>query len=126
MGTPIGTLTQLVLECEDAAALAAFWQELLGLEDPVIEPDWVTLQWAPVGRLSCHQVQGYRPPEWPGEVGDLQLHFDLLVDDFEQADQRAQQIDAVPLGEVINPGPKAWRVYTDPAGHPFCLVSTPE
>ena len=39
-------------------------------------------------------------------------------------DEIVRPLRAAP--DVMNPGPKAWRIYADPAGHPFCLVSVPE
>lgn len=122
----VGRLTQLVFECGDAEQLARFWQEVLDLPAAVGDADWLTLRWEPVGRLSFHRVAGYRPPAWPGEHGEQQVHFDLLVDDLRDAGRAVERAGARPLTDVLDPGPKAWRVYADPAGHPFCLVSVPE
>ncbi|WP_040156071.1 VOC family protein [Mobilicoccus massiliensis] len=122
----VGTLTQLVFECADPASLVEFWRDILDLDPPTGDPDWLTLAWEPVGRLSFHEVAGYEPPPWPGRTGEQHAHLDLLVDDFEAACARVEEAGARPLDDVINPGPKAWRVYADPEGHPFCLVSVPE
>lgn len=122
----VGVLTQLVLECEDPDVLARFWAGVLDLEGPHGEGDWRTLEWDPVGRLSFHRVDGYEPPAWPGLTGAAQAHFDLLVDDFTMADRSVLAAGAEALTDVLDPGPKAWRVYADPSGHPFCLVSVPE
>lgn len=118
-------LTQLVLECADAERLAGFWQEVLDLPEPEGDADWMTLRWEPVGRFSFHRVADYRPPTWPGRRGEQQAHFDLLVDDVRQAGIAVESAGAHPLTDVQNPGPGAWRIYADPAGHPFCLVSAP-
>lgn len=122
----IGKLTQLVLECGDAEELARFWQRVLDLDEPEGDADWLTLRWEPVGRLSCHRVEGYRPPAWPGVGGEQQVHVDLLVEDLSSASLAVMEAGARVLTDVRDPGPKAWRVFADPAGHPFCLVSTPE
>lgn len=122
----VGRLTQLILECDDAERLARFWQEVLDLPDPEGDSDWLTLRWEPVGRFSFHRVPGYQPPPWPGELGEHHVHFDLLVNDLGDASLAVEGAGARPLSEVMNPGPKAWRIYADPAGHPFCLVSVPE
>lgn len=122
----VGTLTQLVFECADPARLAEFWRRVLDLEPPEGEPDWLTLHWAPVGRFSFHRVENYGQPVWPGERGEQHVHFDLLVDDFETACADVIAAGATYLSDVINPGPRAWRIFADPEGHPFCLVSTPE
>jgi hypothetical protein len=122
----VGRLTQLVMECHDAEELAGFWQVVLDLPEPEGGPDWLTLRWEPVGRFSFHRVDGYRPPAWPGERGEQQVHFDLLVEDLDDASMMVENAGARPLTDVQDPGPKAWRIYADPAGHPFCLVSVPE
>jgi hypothetical protein len=122
----VGRLTQLILECDDAAQLARFWQEVLDLPAPEGHSDWLTLRWEPVGRLAFHRVPGYRPPAWPGKHGEQHVHFDLLVDDLNDASRVVEKAGARPLTHTLDPGPKAWRIYADPAGHPFCLVSTPE
>ena len=122
----VGKLTQLILECDNAEQLARFWQEVLALPEPEGDSNWLTLQWEPVGRFSFHRVVGYRPPAWPGEHGEQQVHLDLLVDDLHAANLAVEKAGARPLTDVLDPGPKAWRIYADPAGHPFCLVSVPE
>lgn len=122
----VGKLTQLILECDDAEQLAQFWQEVLDLPDAEGDSEWMTLRWEPVGRFSFHRVAGYRPPAWPGEHGEQHAHFDLLVDDLDDASLAVEKAGARPLTDVLDPGPKAWRIYADPAGHPFCLMSVPE
>ncbi|MCV7532466.1 VOC family protein [Micrococcus luteus] len=122
----VGTLTQLVIECSDARALGSFWQEVLDLEPPTVDGAWVTFGWEPVGRLSFHEVPGYTPPPWPGSRGEQHTHFDHLVEDFEAACARVAAAGACALSEVQDPGPKAWQVFADPQGRPFCLVSVPE
>lgn len=122
----VGRLAQLVLECDDPRRLAVFWQQILDLPPATGDGEWLTLEWPPVGRLSFHRVADYKPPTWPGAHGEQQLHLDLLVDDLQGACERVEAAGATPVTEVLDPGPKAWRVYADPAGHPFCLVSVPE
>lgn len=121
----VGRLTQLVLECADAERLARFWQTVLDLPEAEGDADWMTLRWESVGRFSFHRVADYQPPAWPGTHGEQQAHFDLLVDDLAEAGLAVENAGARPLSDVLDPGPSAWRIYADPAGHPFCLVSTP-
>jgi len=119
-------LTQLTWECADPRALAAFWRQVLDLPEATGDDDSMSLGWAPVGRLTFHRVDGYAPPAWPGRGGEQQAHLDLLVDDLAGACARVESAGARALTDVRDPGPKAWRIYADPAGHPFCLVSVPE
>ncbi len=121
----VGKFTQLVLECADPRQLSAFWQDVLDLGPAYGDDDWLTLDWAPVGRLSFHRVEGYVPPPWPGDTGESQVHFDLLVEDLARAAARVREAGARVLGDVRDPGPGEWQVFADPAGHPFCLVTIP-
>ena len=121
-----GRLTQLVFECKDPKTEALFWQKVLDLAPATGDDQWLTLEWEPVGRLSFHRVSGYEPPQWPGHRGELQVHIDLLVDDLSEACAAVEAAGGRPLTDVLDPGPKAWRIYADPAGHPFCLVTVPE
>jgi|SRR5271166_1028052 len=55
------------------------------------------------------------------------VHF-VLVEDLTAAHDRVVSAGAVQMGEHVSPrpgpagAPVSWRVYRDPAGHPFCLV----
>jgi predicted enzyme related to lactoylglutathione lyase len=67
-------------------------------------------------------VDGYRPPEWPGQQRPQQLHLDFDVDDLDGEEKRALTLGATVLERTDQLRPEAnWRVYADPAGHPFCL-----
>ncbi len=122
----VGRLTQFVFECRDPRVEATFWQRILDLPSATGVDEWLTLDWPPVGRLSFHRVPDYEPPQWPGHRGELQIHLDLLVDDLWEACAIVEAVGGQPLTDVLDPGPKAWRIYADPAGHPFCLVTVPE
>lgn len=116
-----------MLDCADAAALAAFWAAMLGRSIAYREDGWVTLSCGKDGHhLSFQQVEDYRSPRWPGQDMPQQMHLDVLVVDLATAEAQVRALGAIPLSEVLDPGPKEWRIYADPAGHPFCLVtSTP-
>jgi hypothetical protein len=46
------------------------------------------------------------------------------VDDFVTSHRRAVELGATPLSPTSEPEPgddDSFRVYADPAGHPFCL-----
>lgn len=124
----IGRVTALVLECSDARALAAFWSRVLDLEviESDAEPGWVTLGRTPERRLCFQEVDGYTPPEWPGETGEQQMHLDVLVEDLPGAARAVVALEATPLTDVLDPDDGEWQIFADPAGHPFCLVTTPE
>ncbi len=121
----VGRLVDLVVDCPDAHALALFWAALLGRRIDEMTQGWVSLNQGEDGhRLSFQQVEDYAPPVWPGQRVPQQAHLDVLVEDLEEADARVTALGAIPLTDVLHPGPKQWRIYSDPAGHPFCLVTS--
>jgi catechol-2,3-dioxygenase len=121
----VGRLVDLVLDCRDAAALADFWMTVLGRQVEHREEGWISLSAGEDGhRLSVQHVEGYSPPEWPGQAVPQQMHLDVLVEDLESAGARVTALGATPISDVLDPGPKQWRIYADPAGHPFCLVTS--
>ena len=116
----IPKLGAVVLDCPDAVALAGFYARLLDLPEPAVDDDaWVDLE-SPGGvRLSFQRVDSYRAPEWPGQDRPQQFHLDFDVTDLEVAHARALSSGATLLDDT----PRTFRVYADPAGHPFCLCA---
>jgi hypothetical protein len=96
-------LWRVVIDCPDAAALSAFYAELLG-DDPV-------------PALAFQEVSSYRAPRWPDPAYPAQMHFDVKVNDRSQVQHRIERVGAVRL----RPQGGSCPVYADPAGHPFCL-----
>ncbi|MER6913081.1 VOC family protein [Streptomyces sp. NPDC000594] len=118
----IATLGAVALDCADARGLAEFYQRLLGGEiHDGDDDDWVELVGHGGTTLAFQQVPGHTAPTWPEGDVPQQAHLDLRV-----ADLDAAQAEVVALGaRVLDPGSpdRIWRVYADPAGHPFCLVA---
>ena len=63
------------------------------------------------------QVSDYTPPRWPDPAAPQQAHLDITVDDLDAAEARALELGA----SRLTGGGDGFRVYADPAGHPFCL-----
>jgi hypothetical protein len=112
------------VDAADLESESSFWHRLLGgsitraathhflrIDDfPVI-----VIQYAP----------GHVPPQWP-DGASQQMHVDLTTDDVATADSRV--LDAggrrlKPTDDVDVSTQKGSRVYTSPAGHPFCIRS---
>ncbi|RJQ71491.1 VOC family protein [Pseudonocardiaceae bacterium YIM PH 21723] len=115
----IAILQCVVLDCPDVSVLAGFYQGLLGgeINRPdsrwSVDDDWATLH-VPGGQvLAFQRVADHRPPRRT----DQQFHLDLEVADLDQA-QRA----VLDLGGALVDATHSWRVFRDPAAHPFCLV----
>jgi catechol 2,3-dioxygenase-like lactoylglutathione lyase family enzyme len=116
----IGRLEKTVVDCPDPRALAAFYAAILGMRVNEDSDDWVVIGAEPGARqLAFQRAAHYRPPDWPDPHHPQQLHVDIRVDDVDAAEQQV-----LALGAKRLPGEHEgrFRVFADPAGHPFCLV----
>lgn len=107
-----------VIDCSDAGALARFYAALLDWTVDASE-DWVDIR--PADRSQCisfQEVQGYTPPQWPGQDIPQQMHVDVVVDDLDAGEAAVLQLGATK--HEHQPG-TTFRVFLDPDGHPFCL-----
>lgn len=108
------------LDCPDPVALAGFYAPLLGMQVRYAGSDgaWLSGTGA-LANVTFQAVAGYTAPGWPDPDFPQQAHLDVTVDDVESAEAAAViDLGARPLGFAGD----NWRVYADPAGHPFCLV----
>jgi len=110
-------LFSVVLDCTDPHALAQFYARLLGLPVTRDEPGWAEAGDGRAVRLSFQRVAGYLPPRWPDPAGPAHIHLDFQVTDIIEAETRVLALGGTRLSSA-EPG---FRVYADPAGHPFCL-----
>ena len=117
----IGKWQATVFDCPDTDRLASFYEDLLGMIRVQHDDDgWISIGDAPDRpALGFQRVSDYTPPRWPSQDLPQQLHLDIRVDDLDIAEAKVLALGAVSM----NSGSKAHRVFLDPAGHPFCLVS---
>ena len=115
---PVARLTAVVLDCADPHKLAEFYGELTGWRVEYGEPEWVTLNTGTGLRICFQESPDHVPPVWPDPTGPQQAHLDFAVEDLDEAEERVLALGAVKPD--FQPG-ETWRVYADPAGHPFCL-----
>jgi len=116
-GAPV-SLFAVTLDTEDAKKLSHFYAELLGMEVQYEGDEGSLIGAKDQGQVMFQQIAEHRPPQWPDPAYPQQFHLDVLVDDIAAAEPPALAIGATRLaGEGDN-----WRVYADPAGHPFCLT----
>lgn len=114
-------LGAIVLDCPEPKRLAEFYAELLGwsVADDA-EDGWADV--VPPGggpSVSFQRDPNYRPPTWPDNERPQMLHLDIEVSDLDDEHERAVRIGAQPLTDKQG----TFRVYADPAGHPFCLCA---
>lgn len=114
---PVMRLFAVTIDAPDASALAHFYADLTGMRLVHDRPEGALIT---DGRanLMFQQVSGYRPPRWPDPAHPQQAHLDLQVDDLDAAEARASALGA----RRLTAGGERFRVFTDPADHPFCLV----
>jgi predicted enzyme related to lactoylglutathione lyase len=119
------TLQCIVLDCPEPIELAYFYQALLSGEvnrpDPRwrVDEDFSTLHVNGMV-LGFQRSPGHQPPRWPDPGFSQQFHLDFEVDDMHETHRQV----LVNGGRLLDPDPdgRGWRVYADPAGHPFCLL----
>jgi len=110
-------LFAVTIDAPDAAALARFYADLLGMEVTYDGPEGAFITGDGKSVL-FQQVTGYNPPRWPDPAYPQQAHLDIIVDDLDAGEARALQLGA----SRLSGGGKTFRVFADPAGHPFCLT----
>lgn len=108
----------VVLDCPDPQALATFYGAVL--DWPVSDDgDWADVKDPETGQvLNFQQVSGYTAPQWPGQEVPQQFHLDVYVDDLDAGEKAVLELGATKA--EYQPG-TTFRVFLDPAGHPFCL-----
>ncbi|MFD3381653.1 MULTISPECIES: VOC family protein [unclassified Streptomyces] len=114
-------LSAITLDCPDPLALAAFYQQATGLAPhPKSDADFAALTCENGLSIGFQRVDDFQAPHWPDQTVPQQLHLDFTVDDLDEAEARLLKLGA---GRPDHqPNKDRWRVLTDPAGHPFCVI----
>ncbi|MFF0111038.1 VOC family protein [Streptomyces prasinus] len=120
----VARLRSVVVDCPEPRELARFYAAVGG-GMPEEDPDWVVLQIPAGPRLAFQRAPGYSPPDWPrADHGSQQFHLDFDAggtwEEVDEAEQKVLALGARPLDREDDEK-KDFRVYADPAGHPFCL-----
>jgi catechol 2,3-dioxygenase-like lactoylglutathione lyase family enzyme len=131
------TLRQVVLDCEDARALAEFYRQLLGFHyrpgdeppaDETSDPngqEWLVLcDSTGTPRLAFQQVLSLPEPTWPEGPRPQMLHLDTTVPTERELHvqyERALALGARLLYDRSDDADEPLFVFADPAGHPFCI-----
>ena len=124
------TLRSTVLDTENTRELAEFYRQLLGWNyRPGDEPengdkDWLMLRNPVGGDLAFQQVETLERATWPDGAVPQQLHLDFSVRDASalvEQRERAVQLGATQVLDRFDDPDEPLYVFTDPAGHPFCI-----
>lgn len=122
---PVARLRSVVLDCPDPSELGVFYAAVAGGTPVAEDEDWVVLQVPSGPRLAFQRAPGFTPPAWPAADHDSQqFHLDFDAGGtWEEVDAAEEKVLA--LGARVldreDYEKKDFRVYADPAGHPFCL-----
>jgi predicted enzyme related to lactoylglutathione lyase len=114
-----------VVDCPDPGVLATFYGDLLDWDVDVDEDGSWAEAYGEDGALSFQRVEGFTAPEWPGQQHPQQMHIDVEVDDIDAAEPEVLAIGAT-LHDEQPSVDGGFRVFLDPAGHPFCLCRADE
>ena len=111
----------VVFDAADLAAESAFWAGVLG-GSVVAEDDWHSIvdadgEW----RMGIQLAPDHVPPQWPSASPGQQVHLDLHVADPDAAHTHVMALGATLLQDGDPDAEEGFRVYADPAGHPFCI-----
>ena len=124
-------LGAIVIDSNNSEALSEFYQRLLGWTKEIQffeDEKWIIVK-STDGEgtpLVFQQVDNYKEPKWPSADGLQQqmMHLDFYVkaDDFDSEVEHAISCGAI-LSEIQLS--ESWKVFIDPAGHPFCIIPLP-
>lgn len=116
----IGELETVVLDTRDPRGLAKFYTQLLGARVVVDREDWVSIADDHGRKLSFQTSPEHEPPRFPDPAGSQQSHIDIRVTDVDAAERQVLALGATRVPDAHEDS--TFRVFRDPAGHPFCLV----
>lgn len=118
--TPIARFALVAIDTADTEGLARFYSQITGWKVAAREEsDWIELVADGGATIAFQKVPDHRPPVWPGQEHPQQLHLDFDVEDLDAGEEAVLAIGARKAD--FQPG-STFRVFIDPAGHPFCLV----
>lgn len=137
---PYPELMHTALDATDCRQLAEFYRQFLGLHyragDEAPEPgvvdhaDWLVLLDDDDRRVfAVNQVQSLARPTWPTDEVPKQMHHDFrvgTVSELERHRERAETLGATVVFDRSTDSDEPLYVLTDPAGHPFCLLVSPD
>jgi hypothetical protein len=116
----IAKLSLFAFDCVEPRRVADFYSEITGWEVERDNGDWVQLRSDGGATLAFQLAPDHQPPVWPSGDHPQQAHLDFDVDDLDAGESAVLMLGASKT--EIQPEPDSFRVFLDPAGHPFCLV----
>jgi hypothetical protein len=115
----IGRFSLVAIDCPDPVSLAEFYAGVTGWEIASVDDEWVELSSDGGATIAFQLAPGHRSPAWPGDEHPQQMHLDFDVTDLDEGEAAVVALGA--RKTEVQPSDE-FRVFLDPAGHPFCLV----
>jgi Glyoxalase-like domain len=123
-------LTEVVVDCHDPVALAAFWSAALGYHVTGTYEEQIEIgPWEREPDDLADQVR--RAPTAPtlvfvvvpeGKTVKNRLHLDIRPVDRTHEEELARLLDLGARRVDVGQGDKPWAVLADPEGNEFCLL----
>ena len=107
----------VTIDCTDVPRVAAFWRDLLGLQEDDSRPGWSYLS-HPEGRPPRLTFQPVPEPR----QGKVRIHLDLQVEDMAAAKERVVELGGSLTGQEHTYPDGQVVLVEDPEGHVLCLV----
>jgi hypothetical protein len=114
----VARLFAVTVDCPEPLVLARFYQAFAGGEVISAGDDYAVLSGGAV-RIDFQRV-GNPAPWWPDSEAPRKVHLDFRVEEMARMEARVLELGATLARE--QPGGWRFRVFLDPAGHPFCLA----
>jgi Glyoxalase-like domain len=114
-------ITGIALDCGDVDELIDFYARITGAPVFYRSEEFACLNMTTYW-LTTQKVDAYAAPTWPESTTPKQFHFEISATDLDEAEAFVLECGAVKSGHQPS-GDRSWRVYLDPAGHPFCLTT---
>lgn len=123
----IAHLAYTALDCENPIELADFYSKITGWPvEPLGDFSPADVTWLELlddkgfTKMAFQKIENYKKPTWPTGGLPQQAHMDFHAKDLDIAEKQLIEIGAVKA--EFQPKPYRFRIYLDPAGHPFCIV----
>ncbi len=117
----------IVIDCQEPAAIAKFWEEVLGAKVTFADGTGAMLE-NPVNLENGDKfppILFYKNPD--AKIIKNRLHFDLSPDDQGAEVLRIEGLGGkrIEIGQSADPA-TTWVVMADPEGNEFCVLKSPE
>ena len=122
--TETASLDLAIFDAADIEQVGRFYAELTGWDIVRQDDDRFGVRTPDGQEVEFQRAPDHVAPQWPGQEHPQQFHLDLWVEGIAAAEPAVLAAGAT-VHEHQPSGDGGFKVYLDPAGHPFCLVGKP-